>query len=301
MVSCHRCGETVRVPRNLPAREAGGAPEPPFPPAVAALAASGVRLVRIGVWLAALQLLLLAGTYAAWAGLLGPTSVVRRDPGDYGSVLNLVWGLDLALFAARVAVKAVGYRRATPAGRSVQAEGWLHAALVLLALQLGGYLVSAYPWLAGRGFDSFAPASRAGLQIGHMMLFCGVAGEVVVLIAWYRLHAELAGPAAARGVLFYFYALLGTFLTLSAAFSATMIAVFAAVRRSQPEHQFVGPPGKPVMVAIDLERIPPGGFDAIGAYLVLVLVGLLALAWFYDRALLALGRALRPAGRADAG
>jgi hypothetical protein len=197
-LTCHLCGERVRVPARPHPLESGDDTGPLVPPEAVTAAASGLRLLSVSLWLAAVEHLTLIGVIGYWVSEVGPARVLARDLGGLGPLLAAAWLFDLTLLSARTALRWVGYHRCGPAAAVVRAEGPISVGRVAVLFRLAGYALVPLPWLIGWSADRAPIGLIAVSQVGLICWLVGSVGEFGVLAGWYRLLAHTAGPVAAQ-------------------------------------------------------------------------------------------------------
>lgn len=291
VIGCHQCGERVRVPRHLPPRESIPDEPPPFDPATARRARSGLKLLELGLMLAVLDAALVAASYAGWAWWVGPARVLDRDPGDLRLLLLTAWSLDIVLVLTLTAVKWLGYHRCEPLAACVQSGPWATAARYAVLARAAGYLVAAVPWFLDSGTEAVPPVLRAFVQIGQLAWVCGGVFEFGVVLVWLRLFGELGGAGLTRLVTRYLVGVGAALVLGSTALSFASFLLVLTLRRSSPPP----PPGHPpVAVQLDYAQLSPDAWLAFGALAAAFGLAGLALAWRYRRILRVAYQALGP-------
>lgn len=267
VLTCHLCGEAVRVPRSIPLAEST-----PFisavPPAEARGAVMACGLLQWALAAVVMQVAVGAAGYAVWAAWLGPAKLLERDPGVAFNLLLPFWLLDLALLLSQTGLKLWGYRKLAPAAHALGCGPWVSAASVAVMLRVVGYSLACVPWLTGRPLEMVPMVWKAVAQVGHLAWMLGLVTEFAILALWYRVFAEVGGAPLTRIVFRYAAVCLGAFLTLSAGMSLTLITLVAAIRKTAPV------PEVPVVngARLDFAALPSGEYWPV---LVLGLVALL--------------------------
>jgi hypothetical protein len=275
-IDCDRCGESVRVPR-FPHPKESESDTPLVSPAAAATAGSGLRLLTagLGVWAAWFALTVAVGV--AWAGVLGPDAVYRRDQGDLRPWLLAAGVLEVLLVWVGAGLRWVGYGRCRDAATAVRAAGWVTAARVGLLVGATGQTFAAWPMLLGLPADRTPGNVRAIGQVAEAVRAVGFVLECGVVFVWVRLLTEAGGRGAARPVNRFMVsaavAFAATFCALCAAGSVVVIA--ARTRGRFPADLFA------------TGDAPPEAWSAIAAVLGVVAGAAGVLGWQYFRILAA--------------
>jgi hypothetical protein len=261
-LECHLCGEQVRVPRRPHPVECPSDDAPLVPPAEAAAARSGCRLLTLGLVALVAEYAVLVAALIAWA-LSG-----------HPAILIAAGVIDLALVTLRTGLKWFGCRRCEPAADVVQAAGWLTAARYAAVVRTAGYAGWFTPMLLGARPNESAAAGAAA-AVGQVAWLLGTVGEFAVLLTWFRLLGELGGPNAARRVTVYTVTFAFAVLTVAAGVCLAILLTAAAQGRARPE-----PPR-------GLADLPPEGWYGLGGVVALVTAFAVVLGWQYYRILTA--------------
>lgn len=260
VLECHLCGERVRVPRRPHPVECPPDDAPLVPPAGAAAARSGLRLLTLGLATLAAEYAALVAALVAWAA---------NDQDE--TILVAAGVIDLALVTTRTGLKWLGYRRCEPAADAVQSAGWLTAARYAVVARTAGYVVLVALLILGADPAESGPAGAVA-AVGEVAWLLGTLAEFLVLLTWFRLLNELDGPTAARRVSVYTATF--AFAVLTVAAGACLATLLTAAARGRPPEPLSG-----------LDDLPPEGWYALGGLVALVTAFAVVLGWQYYRLL----------------
>ena len=242
VLSCHGCGEQIRVPRQQHPIECSGEESPFLTPTVAAEARSGIRLLMIGVSLVVVQLASILTAYAIWIWSVGPAQMIERDPGNLGRVLLAVWLFDLVLVTAQTVVKWLGYQRCETMAAAIDSSGWVTASRYAVLMRAIGYSIACVPWVLALPSADTTPLLKALVQIGHLTWIVGIVFEFGILFVWFRVLSELGGPNLTRSVTRFLFATAASLVIGAVAVSLTAISLVMLLRRNG---QATSVPGSP--------------------------------------------------------
>lgn len=261
-VDCFVCGEPVRVPRRPHPLEGDAEDTPLVPPAAAAEAAAGVRVLLWSLALTVAGYAVVGAAVALWAASSGPAAVFAREFGALRPVILAALFVDLLTVLTAAALRWVGYRRCDPAAVAVRAGVWLGAARSGVLIRAVGYVLAVLPWLGGRSLVDTPVVVAALAEAGLLTATVGAGLEFGVLALWSRLLTESGGRAAARRVAGYAVTVgVAVVATANAVCLAGMMTVMTLRRTAPPPH----PPGPPRR--LDLAAVPDEGWYAVLAVL----------------------------------
>ena len=246
VISCHGCGEQIRVPRQQHPIECSGEDSPFLTPTVAAEARSGIRLLMIGLSLVVVQLVSILTVYTVWLWSSGPVKLIERDPGELGRILLVVWLFDLLLVLAQAAVKWLGYQRCETMASAVDSAGWITASRYAVLMRAIGYTMVCVPWLLLLPAADTTTTMKALVQIGHLTWIVGIVFEFGILFVWFRVLSELGGPNLTRCITRFLFATAASLVIGAVAVSLTAISLVMLLRRNgqatslpdSPDHRF---------------------------------------------------------------
>lgn len=220
-IPCQNCGEQIRVPRMVHPLESDLDDSPLIPLPAAQVAADGVRLLTISLWLWLSLFTLTLLILGLWAMLAGPGAVLNREAGRWTLMITVSYVIRIGLLAAGAGLRWVGYGRCREAADAVRAGGWVTTVRLGVVLSLIGYCCSTFPALRGDTLAETPLMLRAVSQLGDFILITGIVLEMAALLVWFRLLSEAAGPIRALRVRRYA-------ITAGAAVAITIIGMCGA-------------------------------------------------------------------------
>jgi hypothetical protein len=284
-VSCHLCGEAVRVPHKPHPRECDLADLPLLPTSAASSARAGVRLLHLAVAVAVAEYLVRAAVLGYWAVELGPAKVLGREAGALRGLLFAAWLLDLALVTVRVWLQWHGYRRCEPAAAAVRAGGWVTATRVGLVCRVVGYVAWSLPFGLGWAQTEGPFLVNAVSELGRIVWLAGLVLEFSILFVWARLLTELGGREAARRVTRHAATAVGAVAAFAIGTMLAGIVTVLALRQGEsdsPTHRIAG------ATRLNYDLLPDEAWTALAALIVLAAVCSAVLCLQYTRILWAL-------------
>lgn len=232
VIPCRGCGETIRVPRNIPIQECRPSDADALSPMTVRRTLEGLRLLRICTALTLVQGAYVFAVYGLWLALVGAPKLWQREAGDDRNLFFALWMFDLGLVAALSCYKWIGYQKCEAAADAVDSLGRLTLARFAVLLRGLGYAMASIPWLTTNSADGTPWSMNAAVQIGHVLWFVAVPAEYAILFVWSRLLGErtVAGEAVVSRYLVWTAALV---LTSATAMSAVGMTLMVALRKQQ--------------------------------------------------------------------
>lgn len=290
VLSCHGCGEQIRVPRQQHPIECSGEESPFLTSTVAAEARSGIRLLMIGLSLVVVQLAGILTAYAIWIWSVGPAKMIERDPGNLGRVLLAVWVFDLVLVTAQTAVKWLGYQRCEAMAKAIDSSGWITASRYAVLMRAIGYSIACVPWVLALPPAETTPLVKALVQIGHLTWIVGIVFEFGILFVWFRVLSELGGPNLTRSVTRFLFATAASLVIGAVAVSLTAISLVMLLRRNGQATSVPGVPDR----NFNYDAIPNDGWYTIATLGLMLLALALFMLCQYARILATTRNGLAP-------
>lgn len=283
VLPCHLCGEQVRIPRRPHPVESIGDGITVIPPLAAQSAINGIRLLNLSLSLFAVSLVLTGVVFACWYWIEGPTRLLQRDSGSLQPLLQLAWGVELALVCGAAVLRWIGYTRSEEAALAVRASGCVSTARVGLIIRTCGYTLMMLPWLNGYPVGSVPLVMRALADVGSLGWVVGTTLEFGVLVAWYRILIELQGYNSARMVARYAGTTAAAVIAAASGICMTGMVMVLTLRRNGSLPPGVSPHDPPARLNLDV--VPTEGWYAAAATAIVIGLFGLTMLWQYSRIL----------------
>jgi hypothetical protein len=281
-ISCHRCGEAIRVPTQPHPVECDGVAEPMLSPLAVHRTFKALTSLMYGHFLVLLQAVLVFAAYFLWSTLEGPAKVLRRDMGGLQTFLVALWLIDLLLLFVQSAFKWLGYQRLEMLGEKLESLSWVTLARFGVLIRGLGYGLSAMPWILAIPSDPAKWEMNAFVQLGHVTWLVGILMEFGILVVWYRQMAEADHANGPRAVTRYITWTIATLFVLTAMVSLASMSMIVQLRKLDPKL------GNPV----DVAQLPPESTQLLLLFLTLLMLGGVLLSYRYLILLREIGESL---------